>query len=213
MEPKNPATNPPRSPERRTKPATFADQAKQMLTSGAPRLTPEEEAAVEAEASPEGLGGADLPEDVAAQQAVEDEPNIPAWAKVPGDLVVPPWKTVGYLLFPPWLTGRPDLGDRTCVTWGLSVVDERLARQATRGDGTRTYEEMAKRMIRSIDGVKADWTGRKGHRGDVNKFWEEVGNKARLFLVNQYLQTHNPTTEETARFFLECVVYRSSVAG
>lgn len=200
----------PKPQERRTATTSFPDVAKQLMTPGAPRLTAEEEASIDATTEAEGLGGVDLPEEVAA--AAEEVP-IPAWVRMPPDLVVPPWKTVGYMLFPPWLTKRPDLGDRTCITWGLSVVDERLARSAARSDSSRMYEEMAKRMIRSIDGARADWTGKRGGTGDVNKFWEEIGNKARMFLINQYLQTHNPTTEETARFFLECVAYRSSVGG
>jgi len=196
--------------EQRKVQAAFADVAKDLLAKDGARLSEAEQREIEAEAEEEILG-----EPSALQRKADNpvsESGAPAWAKVPSNLVIPPWKQIGYVRFKPSLTERPDLGERMCITWGLSVVDERLARQAARGESTRMYEELAKRMIRSVDGHKADWTGKNGE-GSVNRFWEEIGPKSRAFLINQYLQTHTPTVEETADFFLDCCTYRTSVVG
>ncbi len=198
-------------------PASFGEAARSMMSPGAPRLTPDEEAEVEATADEEMLGDTpvDSPLAAAAERAGQEGEHgasIVARVPIPGGLVIPPWRQIGYFIFKPDLTERPDLGERTCVTWGLTVAEERLAKQAMRGDGTRSYEEMTKRMIRCMDGVKADWSG-KGGKGNVNHFWEEIGPKARTFLINGYLQTHTPSPQETADFFLNCTTYRTSVGG
>ena len=132
---------------------------------------------------------------------------------MPTGLAIPPFAQVGYMQFRPELTGRPDLGERTCVTWGLSVPDERLGRLAARGDSTRLYEELAKQTIRAIDGYKVDRTGKRGGGGDLTRWWEQIGPKARMLLINQYLQLHSPTQTEIADFFLSCCVYRTAAAG
>jgi hypothetical protein len=194
--------------EQRKAPPSFGDAARQMMTPGAPRLTEAEQHEVEAEED------APDPSPLASKAADPgDEDELPEWVKMPGGLAIPPYKQVGYMRFKPELTERPDLGERTCVTWGLSVADERLARQAARGESTRLYEEMAKRTIRVVDGHRADWAGRKTAAGSVVRFWEEIGPKARMFVINQYLQTHTPNAEETADFFLNCCVYRTAAVG
>jgi hypothetical protein len=207
--------------EKRSRRAAFGDVAKSMMTPAAPapRMSEEEALEVERQADAEEEGdGPTEPESAleqAADQAGEAEQGdrVIRQVPVPGGLVIPPYANVGYVIFKPGLTGRPDLGLRTCVTWGLTVADERLARQAARGDSSRTYEEMAKRMIRVVDGAKADWTGGNPKVGSVNRFWEQIGPKARMLLVNQYMQTHSPTVEETADFFLGCCTFRTSLPG
>ena len=94
------------------------------------------------------------------------------------------------------------------VTTDLFALHERH----TPGE-IRLYEEMAKRTIRVVDGHRADWAGRKTAAGSVVRFWEEIGPKARMFVINQYLQTHTPNAEETADFFLNCCVYRTAAVG
>jgi hypothetical protein len=130
--------------EQRTKgPASFGEIAKDLLTAGAPRLSEAEQDQVEAEADAE-LG--DTPDGSPLAEAAsrrEGEPHpVIARVKVPTGLAIPPYKQIGYFLFRPELTERPDIGNRTCMTWGLTVAEERLARSATRGDSSRTYEEM-----------------------------------------------------------------------
>jgi hypothetical protein len=200
--------------EQRKKKAAFGDVAKGLMTPGAPRLTEEEQQQIEAEVPGELPDGEPSPLERASDQT-GDQPGDHVIAKVPvpGGLNIPPYASVGYCRFKPGLTGRPDLGERTCITWGLTVADERLARQAARGDSSRTYEEMAKRMVRVVDGVKADWTGGNNKPGSVNRFWEQVWPKARTFLINQYIQTHTPTVEETADFFLDCCTFRTADPG
>lgn len=210
-------------------PKSFGEVARGMMA-GAPRLTPQEEAEVDA------MPADTLAPEPVAERPGEEEENGPpdesalaraaegageegahgarivAQVPIPAGMPVPPYKQIGYYIFKPGLTERPDLGVRTCVTWGLSVADEGLARKAARGESTRMYEEMTKRTIRVMDGVRADWSG-KGGKGNVNRYWEEIGPKARSFLINGYLKTHTPTVEETADFFLNCTTYRTSVVG
>ena len=198
--------------EQRKEGRTFADVAQQLATPGAARLTPAEEAEVEADAEEMDLTGSPLRRLADANGGEPDQDARPAWAKVPPSLVLPPGKQIGFMLFRAAWTDRPDLGDRTIVTWGLSVNDEKLARQASRGDSARAIDELAKRTIRAIDGVRADWTGKRG-AGDVNAFWEQVGPKCRPLIINAYWKLHSLTAEETADFFTGCIAYRSAVAG
>ena len=200
--------------EQRSKGSTsFSEAMNDLMTPGEKKMSPEEEAEVDSAADEFiGDGPVESPLRDAADRPPEADHPVISKVKVPSSLVIPPWKQIGYFMFRPGLTERPDLGDRTCVTWQLSVADERLAKQRTRGDSSRTYEELAKQTIRCMDGVKADWTG-KGGKGNVARFWEEIGPKARTFIINSYLQTHTPTAAETEDFFLNCTTYKTSVVG
>ena len=206
--------------EQRTKKMAFADAVGTLMTPGGPRLSESEQAQIEREAeeAEHGIDDTPLRRAADANASIEDEAALPPWAAgiLPAGLTPPPYAQVGYIRFLPELTGRPDLGQRTCCTWGLSVADERLAKQMSRGDSTRLYEELAKQTIRAVDGRLVDRTGRAGHAGggvDVRKFWEQIGSKGRMLLINQYLQSHTPTASEMADFFLSCCTYRTAAAG
>lgn len=73
----------------------------------------------------------------------------------------------------------------------------------------RAVDEMAKQMIRAIDGHKADWSG-KFTKGNVNTFWTEIGGKCRQQIKNIYLRRHSFDTGEVADFLVNCVAVRTS---
>jgi hypothetical protein len=154
-------------------------------------------------------------------------------------------RQVAFLRFPSEWTVRPDKGviyegtdsspayqgkpHRQCILWSLSIADEKLARVDARGDSLALYPEMAKRMIRAIDGQVVDWstgavsretgvsmaTGRPtGERhAHVPTFWEEIGPGPRQLIVNHFHKTHSLDLEKQAHFLLHCCVVRSAVAG
>lgn len=95
-------------------------------------------------------------------------------------------------------------GDRTCVLFPLSVADERIARQRMFGDSTRGLEEMAKMMVRAIDGHVV----KPSDPSEVENFWEDIGPRHRNMLVGIYQRTHNFDAEERLLFFADCVAVR-----
>ena len=177
------------------------------------RMTPEEAAQAEREVDDEVLAG-DVPDDSPLGRKAASEPRdanaLPPWVKVPSNLNIPPEKQIGFMGFLPAWTDRPSLGFRHCIFWSLSVADEKLAKQAARGGDALPH--LAMRMIRAIDGHKADWTGKKGN-GNVEQFWESIGGRCRPLIINAYWKLHSLEAEETADFFLNYSTFRSAVAG
>jgi hypothetical protein len=146
----------------------------------------------------------DQPGDVVASS---DAP--PDWAKIPEGFVMPAGWVVFFVRFRAAWTNTPKKGDRTCILWNLSEADEKLAARKARGDGLRLIEEMSKRMIRSVDGLKADWGGSPGP-ANVDQFWSEIGGKCRYMLKSTYLKNHTLSAEESLDFFEHCVTSRSA---
>lgn len=148
----------------------------------------------------------------AANNPEDHDPNkIPSWVtNFPTNFPIPPGKEVVFVWFKANLTDRPDLGDRWCMLWPLSDLEETNATKLARGDQTRVFKELTKATIRLIDGMRPDWTG-KPNPGtySVNKFWNEMGAKYRARLLNLYLKMHSMTDEESADFFLNCVAIRT----
>jgi hypothetical protein len=202
--------------QRTAGPRNYQAAAKQTIdqTVQVNRMTPEE--ARQAEQDAETLDDQEpdqTPLGRAADRPAAEEGALPPWVEVPTDLVFPRGKQVGFMRFKAEWTDRPELGDRNIIIWGLTDNDEKLAISAARGEGGRTVPEMAKRIIRSIDGHRADWTGKKSGPGGVDRFWNEIGPKCRTLVTNMYWKTHQLSMEETADFLLHCVVFRSAVAG
>lgn len=101
--------------------------------------------------------------------------------------------------------GMAGRGDRVLVLWELSVGDERNAKARTFGESARTYEEMAKMMIRAYDGVRVD----PGKPDQIEKLWEEIGPRYRGMLILWYLRSHQLGDEDRLRFFVKDVASRS----
>lgn len=156
-------------------------------------MTPEDEQALD--------GG----DGVAVDGPVTD---VPEWATLPPELKLPKnGKKVFFIKFEAALTDCPEKGDRQAILWNLTVADERLARARTFGDATRAYDEMAKQMIRAIDGKALP----PGNLAVPSLFWDEIGPKYRGMMVSWYLKTHHFSDEDRLRFFGSCVATRSAV--
>lgn len=140
--------------------------------------------------------------------AAEDAP-LPDWVVVPQDLTLPRGRTIGYMRFRAKWTDRPDLGDRQCILWNLTAADEKLAISRARGDSMRVFSEMGKQMVRAIDGVKVDWSGKLGP-GNVQTFWDEIGTKCRAQIQNYYAKMHTLSMEDQADFFASCIDIRTA---
>jgi len=170
-----------------------------------------------AEAKGEG-GGAPAP----AVVDLDDEDDVvptdtdqatPAWAKVPAGFSFPPGWTIWFVRFRAPMTNMPKGEDRTCILWNLSESDEKRASKLARGDGIRIIDEMAKAMIRSVDGKKISLAPTHPADGDgfasVAAFWNEIGGKCRQQLKGIYLKTHVMDASENADFFEHCVAPRT----
>lgn len=174
-------------------------------------VTPEEAAELAGQAAAPPLEPD--PEDEPSAEQVEAAQQIPEWAIVPATLKVPPDRDFAILRFRAKWTHRPSKGDRQCILWSLSDLDERTALKRARGDSSRGLPELAKQMIRLIDGEPAEWTMGRASKNSVDKFWDEIGPKCRKILTNHYLQTHGLDPKEVADFFTNCCVVRSAVVG
>jgi hypothetical protein len=150
------------------------------------------------------------PEELAVLDGAESmDVDIPDWVQVPPNFAWPPGgRQVAFIRFRAEWTDAPSKGDRVCILWNLSVSDESAAIQRTRGEQLRFAPEMSKQMIRAVDGVKVDWSGRPGP-GNPEIFWNEIGSKCRQLLVNHYVKTHVLVSEEQEDFLTNCVHVRT----
>lgn len=129
--------------------------------------------------------------------------GAPEWAKVPHDLRIPKDVEVGFFLVP-----LPDGSDMQIIMWELSVADERLARARADalGPGARLVEEMAKQMMRAIDGRKVDWMNPL----PIESAWERMRSKYRNLFGGYYMKMHQLDDTERTDFFANRVVARRS---
>jgi hypothetical protein len=132
--------------------------------------------------------------------------GIPPWGMpIPRDMPVPKGKVPVYIRFLKEWTDRPDLQDRQCVIWTLSVSDEKLANKRASGVGeSNALAELAKQMIKVVDGNPVDWS-KRNKDADIDVFWEQIGPKCRSILVTMYLRLHSLSEVERCHFFEFCV--------
>ncbi len=161
---------------------------------------------------PEDDFGAAEHDETEALKAVEPEDDgdvdgaPPAWFQAPPGWKPPAGKRVTYMRFRASWTDTPKKGDRQCALWNLTDADEKLAVGRARGDSNLVIGEMARQMVRVVDGCTADWVG--SGPGSMKVWWREIGAKGRQVLKNHYLQTHAMTSVESADFFANCVAVR-----
>jgi hypothetical protein len=140
----------------------------------------------------------------------DENVQIPPWFVAPAGFNLPVGKEVAFMRFRASWTDKPDLGDRQCVLWPLTVGDEKLALDRTMGKSSRALGELAQQSIRVIDGKRADWAGLWAKNPDtytpVLRFWDEIGAKCRQMIVNWYHKSHALDSKELAEFFLQCFV-------
>lgn len=142
----------------------------------------------------------------------ESRDALPAWAaaSIPRDLEVPAGRTLVLMRFRTEWTDRKDKGDRTCVLWNLSVGDEKLANQRGGDNVFVNTMEMAKQMIRAVDGLPVDYTG-KVPAANVDTFWNEIGKKCRGLVINHFIRAHSLTALEKQDFLAVCLVARTNL--
>lgn len=131
----------------------------------------------------------------------------PDWVMIPDGMVFPEGKVAFAVRFRAGVTDQPKLGERQCILWNLTEADEKLALKRTRGEHLRTIDELAKQMIRVIDGKKVTWTANVAH--NPNFFWNAIGGACRTQLKNLYVKRHSLSTEDSVDFFTNCVAART----
>lgn len=102
------------------------------------------------------------------------------------------------------LTAQKGKGDRFLICWELSDGDERLAFGRGMADPQRAGVELAKQMIRSVDGSIVTWDGLPGP-GNPDQLWKAIGAKGRRQILGLYTQLHVPDRMEQIDFFANCV--------
>lgn len=153
---------------------------------------------------PGGVVGDDF--QVPIPEAGED---LPPWVELPGDLIIPRGAQVGFLRIRSNLTADPSQGDRQCVVWPLTDLDERLAMSRIQDNPYNAIAELTVQMIRAIDGAKVNWAAKRGDPGNIKDFWRDLGPKGRSLVQRYYTRTHQVTAEETMDFLSECVAVRT----
>lgn len=151
-------------------------------------------------------------EQPAASVGTEAQSNeaIPAWVDVPADMNAPQGARVCFMRFMGAWTMFPEKGERQCVMWELSDNDERVALVRCRDNPANASNELAKQMIRVVDGVKVNWAAKRGEPGNIDDFWREIGPKCRNTIVRHYQRTHVMSVEETVHFLEHCVAVRTA---
>lgn len=141
----------------------------------------------------------------------------PEWAVIPDALKVPKGRQLIFIRFPAKWTDTPERGIeiggfeglwRFCICWVCSANDKRIAVERARSNKS-VPDEMCKQMIRSVDGLVADWTG-KSTPGSVEKWYNEIGEKCRNELFRVFLKLHQLDEGERKTFFESCIEVRTA---
>lgn len=158
--------------------------------------------------------------------------GVPAWALWPEGLAVPRGRVAYFARFPGNWTDAPNAGLeaaltpeeevawklqgvkpptywRQCIFWALSIGDQKFALGRANGDTNRFNSELAKQMIRSIDGALVDRSGMAGVAGNLDMWWEQLGERCRSELTRLCVRIHSLTMQERALFLGYCLASRS----
>lgn len=135
--------------------------------------------------------------------------GAPPWVKIPEGFKFPKGRQVVFLRFKAEWTDTPWKGDRQAIAWPITANDKKMALQRAMGDANRAADELAKQMLRSLDGYKIDWTG-SPTPGSIDVWWNEVGERVRTLIIKIFMQMHVLKKEEMIDFFEHCVAVRST---
>lgn len=161
-----------------------------------------EQADAEKKAEAENVLRPDLPEPT--------EGGAPPWVKIPEGFKFPRGIQVVFVKLRADLTARPEKGDRQAILWALSEADEKAAYNRSMQDPNRAPGQLAKQMIRAIDGHTVDWSGSPDHPGNIDKFWNEMGGKYRSQMIRLWNRLHVLSEDEQRDFFEHCIAVRST---
>ncbi len=138
--------------------------------------------------------------------AGESKRRAPKGFKIPKDMVFPRGIDVLFITLPASITAYSGKGDRQVVLWPLTDADEKLAISRSMANAARAGTELAKQMIRAIDGERINWTGDPSQPGaDIDRAWHEFGPKGRNLLQRLFNQMHAMTEDELVHFFEHCI--------
>lgn len=154
--------------------------------------------------------------------------GAPPWVHLPEGLRMPRYRQAGFIRFPSAWTHAPNVGRplraedegsrkaagegklwRQVIIWPLTIGDMKLAIGRSMQDPNRYQDELAKQMIRAVDGHAADWTGIPSP-GSVDQLWEQLGSGCRSILRQIYGQLHNLSREQLSLFFASCIEFRTT---
>lgn len=139
--------------------------------------------------------------------------GVPAWATPPPPgMKFPRGRQIMFIRIRAELTDAPWKGERQCICWSINLADERLALKRAQGDGLKLTDELAKQMIRAVDGHRANWDGLRGE-DDIEVFWSEIGRKGRTILQRLFTQMHIPDPRQLSDFFENCIAVRTVSSG
>lgn len=145
----------------------------------------------------------------------------PSWATMPQGVRVPKGLRVIYMRFPSDWTSAPDKGVplpevgeglfRWTCAWELTDSEELLGYKRGMGDGARSLGELAKQMLRVIDGREANWGAAGGDPSSIDQWWTELGPRCRGVVKRVYDQLHVLSPVEQVSFFDSCIESRIGV--
>jgi hypothetical protein len=157
----------------------------------------------------DSVNAANNAEDKADEVAVNPPPGaFPTWVKLPAGLEFPPGRRIQALRFKAEWTDVPRKGERQCILWPLSEADEKLAYQRTRGESAMSLNELAKQMVRVVDGQLVTWGD--GTPSDLTQWWTEIGARCRTLIKNSYAKMHTLEAGDLAAFFTDCQAVRTA---
>jgi hypothetical protein len=106
-----------------------------------------------------------------------------------------------------------DGSTRTCrqlILWELNLGDEKAAFLRAGGDPNRAAGELAKQMIRAVDGEPVTWADLKSP-AHPDRIWADLGPRYRNLLSRFYTSLHVLAEAEVNDFFYNCVEQRKAV--
>lgn len=184
---------------------------------GAPKPLADDETDPAAEAALAAASGGNAPPEASQAPPRASKPmvGVPDWFVMPDGFYendIPDGATFCCMRFEARLTYRPKLGDRQCLLMPLTVKDELLAYKRIASLGTQSSQavvsELAKQMIKLIDGKKPEWV-RRAARNYPDVFWNDIGGDYRRMIESWYVKTHVLAGEDRARFLADCMAVRT----
>lgn len=97
---------------------------------------------------------------------------------------------------------------RQLLLWELSLQDEKQAFGRAGGDPNRAGAELAKQMVRAVDGVPVSWADERSPDHPI-RIWTDLGPKYRNLLTRLYTAIHVLGEKETLDFFENGVELRT----
>lgn len=135
--------------------------------------------------------------------------GAPPWVKIPEGFKFPRGRQIAFVRFRAEWTDTPEAGERQAILWALTDADEKIALSRAMGDVNRAAGELAKQMVRAIDGYVSDWTGANGP-ANIDQWWNAIGGRCRGMLIRIFTQLHVLNEDERKDFFEHCIALRTA---